>query len=527
MHRLIFTIFLLLILAYPCLAQGDKDNIVGNALDVIEYTNALLTTVGEEKADQEPASEGQAADNQAPSVAGTSSQLEGAPEVPAEKTVLTLESVDFVETDVKEALDMIAQKSGLKIVPEGDIQGHVTLALMNIDVYDLLKILADELSLAFVKENGSVRVMTALEFEHLYGRPFVQEQQSRIIRLSHAESLDIIVRLNQIKSNAGKIIQAENPKTIILLDTPPKVEEMLSVIKSLDVAVKTEVFILRYAQPKEIEEEIKPFLSKDVGQVVHDERSQKIVVTDTVENIKEIAKRIEESDVIRAVIMDAEAIQVVLTDEYSEGIDWEAIVSNYYCLGFDESSCKEGKRDLSVGTINQEDYDVLKEALDTVGEVDVIAGPTIKSVTGSRTYLRVSLVDSDVVITMANPSHDSFSVKKEGKKDSGVQFYLTPVVHLDNTVSLEITTTPVSSSPGGGVGTEQKNKQALLNIENDSIVVIGGMFKEEQVKKTKKFPLLGDIPLVGLAFRRQRYNTVRTEHVIFLRLKPIVTDSEK
>ena len=513
---------------FPCYAQDVRDDIVENALDVIEQTNAILSA---------PESGKNVITKDAPAPGAGEAGQEGSfddalkpfdikeqkgGEGPGE--ILPVDAVDFNETSLREAFNVISQKSHLQIDVQEGVSGYVTLAVNNIDAVDLVKIITDTQELAFHHKNGVVHVMTKNYFEERYGYSFTKEKQSLVLKLDHADPLDIIVRLNRAKSDLGKVIQGKDPRTIFVIDTFLKVDEMKSIVEQMDIPLKTEVFILNYSQPQEVEEKIKPLLTEDVGQVLYDERSQKIVVTDTKETVHKIAKEIASLDKRRVLVMDAEAIQVVLSEEYSEGIDWEAIVTNYYCLGQDDNACKQGMRDLSVGTINEEDYDVLKEALEAVGEVDVIAGPTIKGVTRSRTYLKISPIDSDVIITMANPSYPSSLAKEKRMKGPGVRLFLTPTVHLDNSVSLEVTTE--LPSPFVEDGAKQQVRTGNLDIQNDSIVVIGGMFKEEQVKMIKKFPLLGDIPLVGLAFRRQRYKTIRTEHVIFLRIKPILTQEE-
>ena len=47
-------------------------------------------------------------------------------------------------------------------------------------------------------------------------------------------------------------------------------------------------------------------------------------------------------------------------------------------------------------------------------------------------------------------------------------------------------------------------------------VVLGGLTEEIEITKTRKFPLLGDLPLLGLVFRNQGHWVQKTETVIFL-----------
>ena len=59
-----------------------------------------------------------------------------------------------------------------------------------------------------------------------------------------------------------------------------------------------------------------------------------------------------------------------------------------------------------------------------------------------------------------------------------------------------------------------------------SPAVIGGLIKEEKIKTINKVPILGDIPLLGMAFRNTSDLIRKTEIVIFLTPQIISGDAE-
>ena len=61
--------------------------------------------------------------------------------------------------------------------------------------------------------------------------------------------------------------------------------------------------------------------------------------------------------------------------------------------------------------------------------------------------------------------------------------------------------------------------QTDMAVVNNTTIVIGGLMKEEEITRTRKFPLLGDIPLVGLVFRNQGRLMQKTETIIFLTVR--------
>jgi len=58
--------------------------------------------------------------------------------------------------------------------------------------------------------------------------------------------------------------------------------------------------------------------------------------------------------------------------------------------------------------------------------------------------------------------------------------------------------------------------ETTVMVKDGVTIVIGGLIKDEKIDTVNKVPVVGDIPIVGLAFRN-KYKTVRkTELVIFL-----------
>ena len=55
-----------------------------------------------------------------------------------------------------------------------------------------------------------------------------------------------------------------------------------------------------------------------------------------------------------------------------------------------------------------------------------------------------------------------------------------------------------------------------MRIREGTTVVIGGLIQNEHYKTKRKVPILGDIPILGYAFRGVFDNKRRTELVIFI-----------
>ena len=64
-----------------------------------------------------------------------------------------------------------------------------------------------------------------------------------------------------------------------------------------------------------------------------------------------------------------------------------------------------------------------------------------------------------------------------------------------------------------------------VRIKDGETLVIGGMIEEKESKTVNKIPLLGDLPLIGAAFRSTVTNKTKSELVIMITPK-IINDGE-
>ena len=436
--------------------------------------------------------------------------------------------LDIDGKDIFEALDVIVAKSGLNIEADSNISGQVTVHLKDIDAKDALRVMLDSNGLAFAEEEGVIRVMSAQNFQQKYSRSFNEEIQTRIVPLSFADPADARASLGEIKSSDGKIFSMEKPKALVLIDQPSKIDEMSALIKEMDVQRFTMVFELGFAKAADLSQKVEGVLTKNTGRVKFDEQSNKLIVTDTsakIEEIRKIVNAIDRRD--RQVSIETKIVQVALNDEHLTGVDWEAIVSDYKSLNMTEvvsrTSDKNKNERLSIGTIAEEDCSILMEALETVGQVDVLSSPSV--VTNNNKEARILVGGNQPYASGSNPSDSATEGQTRVTEfvDMGVKLFVTPAVHADGSMAITIRpqVSSVSASlPGTGSVTppvvETTQAQTVLELKKGLAIVIGGLIREEKSKVTKKIPFLGDVPFLGMAFRTYTHHVQKTEVIIFM-----------
>ena len=200
------------------------------------------------------------------------------------------------------------------------------------------------------------------------------------------------------------------------------------------------------------------------------------------------------------ITVEAKLVQIVLNDEHRDGVDWEAIVSDFHRVQLkrdNNSAWSDKKYNLSVGEISSEDYAVLLDALDTVGRVSqndfsVLALNKDETKTEDVSFDPKFLPSIKLDFTWVNsPSGD-------------------PKLKIDPMIDVILK----DNNPANMI--VQLKNQTQVDLKDNRTVVLGGLMHEEEIKKTRKFPLLGDLPLVGLVFRKQGRLMQKTETIIFL-----------
>ena len=201
------------------------------------------------------------------------------------------------------------------------------------------------------------------------------------------------------------------------------------------------------------------------------------------------------------ITLEINVVQIILNDEHRSGVDWEAIVSDFHTAPLkkaDDPSWNDKKYRLSFGTVSQEDFTVLLDALDTVGQMSQNPQTPVK-------------------IKVGTPGTVTFE-----KHNIRVDLLLTRLKSGDLSLRMDPHIAVAAMEIWNG---EKIPASVLLQSETSSIIannttiVIGGLMKEEEITRKRKFFLLGDIPIVGQVFHHKGRLMQKTETVIFLTVR--------
>jgi len=396
-------------------------------------------------------------------------------------------SLDFHEADIRNVLRIFAEKSGVNVIAGKEVQGTVTIRLINVPWEHALDVLLKT-----------------------YG--FTYERDGNIIRVTTFEQM--------------------------------KQEEL-----------ETGVFVLNYAEAKELVESIADVLTER-GTVKADERTNMIVAKDIPTNLYRVRQLVERLDRrTPQVAIDTKIVETALDDDENLGISWTikatlkggirpttfpfnkissggTFGSLFYPKTAGQSSFppagSEGqfpfaaKSDFTFGTLDMSSLQAILELLKTRTNTSIVSNPRITTLNNQKATIHVGEI-FNVPTFERNETTGNFEVTGFEERDIGINLEVTPHVNDAGEIVVdlhpEVTDFKSFDTFSGDLqaprfDTREANTQ--VRVRSGETIAIGGLVKDKFVDTTIKVPVLGDIPGLGALFRKTEKAKDKTDLIFFI-----------
>lgn len=439
-------------------------------------------------------------------------------------------SVDLRQIDILAVMKFLAGEGDLNIATGKNVGGRVRLFLKDVTIRDVLDIIALTYELAYVVQNNIIHVMTEADYQRLFGASFADQRQIKRLQLKYGDPTSVAALLGNMKSEVGRVIADAQTRTIVLIDVPEKLEQMVAAAESMDRATRmhTEVYELRYGKAEDVAAEVEKVITPQIGTVRLDKRTNTLVVNDLLPNMPEVKRVIEAFDrKTREVIIEAMILQVRLDDEFQAGVDWERLFKDIKELNlkgtFPISPALSTSGKLTVGTLATDNFTVVLEALQAVGTSNVLSKPRIAVVENEEAQILVGTREALVTSKVTQTQQADTTSEEITFVDVGVQLKVIPSINQDGYVTMKIkpgvssVTRTLTTASGNQIPiVETSSAETTVLVKDGTTIVITGLMKDETVETTKKIPFLGDIPILGLVFQSRYESVVKTELVFFI-----------
>jgi general secretion pathway protein D len=258
--------------------------------------------------------------------------------------------------------------------------------------------------------------------------------------------------------------------------------------------------------------------------IVADEPNNAILVLATPTEFQRVQRVLENLDIMaNQVLIEATIAEVALRDDLQFGLRWYFQNQRNTAQFTDAISGALGAVFPGFSyALRATNVQVTLNALNDITKVNVVSSPSLMVVDNRVATLQIGdqvpiTTQSAVsVLTPGAPVVNSIQYR-----DTGVILQIRPKINESGRVLLEIeqevsSVQRTTSSNLDSPTIQQRRVKTTVVVNDGESIALGGLIQDAKTQANKQVPVLGDLPLIGGAFRSRDDGVSKTELVIFI-----------
>ncbi|MBF0134524.1 MAG: type II secretion system secretin GspD [Magnetococcales bacterium] len=174
---------------------------------------------------------------------------------------------------------------------------------------------------------------------------------------------------------------------------------------------------------------------------------------------------------------------------------------------------------LMVGGADWSNLAVLLRALKSDVDTNILSTPSIVTLDNEEAEIVVGQEVPFITTTSTNNAGNPFQTIT--RENVGISLKVKPQITDGETIRMDIEQEVSSLDPNvkdlSDAVTKTRRIKTSVLVEDQQILVLGGLIQDKIEQTTAKVPFLGDIPLLGVVFRSERSANDKTNLMVFLR----------
>lgn len=412
-------------------------------------------------------------------------------------------SLNFQNIEVRTALQVLADFTGLNIVASDSVAGQLSLRLKDLPWDQALDMI-------------------------LQARGLQMRRQGEVLWIAPRE--EILARERQQLEQQAQIADLE----------PLQAESFQLNYQRADTLRRA----LGIGEDGSSQPGRRPTLLSRRGSAMIDSHTNQLLVTDTIASLANVRKLIERIDVAaRQVLIEARIVEA--DDSFGRHLGARmgmavrtrgAALGNGYphvaeLSGQSAAAAEQPPRDPAVdlradklaghvpgsfaftlfNAAAQRFLNIELSALEADGRGTIVSSPRL--ITADQ---QPALIEQGEEIPYQQSAGNG--VTATAFKKANLKLEVTPQITPDGNVILDVDLNKDSrgSATPGGLAINTKHVKTKVQVEDGGTVVIGGIYTQTDHTQESRVPLLGEIPLLGALFRHSASRREKTELLIFL-----------
>lgn len=411
--------------------------------------------------------------------------------------------MDFKDASLEDVLKIFSQQSGMNFIAASDLQNkRVTLFFDNIPVEEALEKVLDANGLEYEVQQGSdIFIVKPKPGEG-------QDLVTRIYRLKHASVPSSKIN-STVNIESGSSSGSGSSGGGASSSAGAGGGGILAAVRGL---------LTRY------------------GKVMEDPRTNSLIVTDSPGQFKDIEMLISRLDVaVPQVLIEVEMLDVsknsadLIGVKFSDKLAELTGATRQVLYPWDLHKLKDksyafADPEYTAGLLDTSVSRMIVQFLQTRTDTRNLARPRIVTLNNQSAEIKISTDEAIGVTTQTTSAGGSADTTKEAERvKTGVFLLVTPQANLANgEITLAVVPRVIQARTGATFGdqtfkdAEERGSQQIMKVKNGETVVVGGLMRSDELETVTKLPVLGDLPLVGRAFRHKDKSTSERELLIFI-----------
>ncbi|MEZ5523945.1 MAG: type II secretion system secretin GspD [Pseudomonadales bacterium] len=509
-----------------------------------------------------------------PNVKGKVSVLAGAPINEKEAydvfmSVLQVHGFAVVETDqsIKILPDAIAKQSSPAYAGPDSLDEEIVVRLIkvkNVSAAPLVSLLRPLLPQvahlgAYVQSNSLIVADRAQNINKIVK---IVEDIDRVgtidievIPLEFANAGDISGVLGKLigqgqsnaEANPLTFVADERSNSILITGDPISRQQIKRLIQQLDKPLSgegnTQVVYVYYANAVDLVpilqsvsgslqkgDKDQPFDNTEVS-IQASEANNALIITAPPALLNTIKGVIQKLDIRRKQVL-VEAVIVEVNDDVADdlGIRWTSTVPQDGIFGgFDAFPSAVGGANnpappalgsgLTLGYFSNDSLRGLIRALETNSSANILSTPTIVTLDNEEAEI---LVGSNVPFVTGQTVGEDFTTdafQTIERQDIGITLKVKPRINENDSMTLDIEqkVEDISTSTvAEDLITNKREIKTRVLLENDQVLVLGGLIEDQATQVESRVPILGRIPVVGRLFRSTSTKVEKNNLMVFI-----------
>ncbi|HON85940.1 MAG TPA: secretin N-terminal domain-containing protein [Syntrophorhabdaceae bacterium] len=453
-------------------------------------------------------------------------QLEKAKVMEAEKPK-ELFTFSLREADIKDVLRAISKQTGYNVIMEPDVKGVCTVDLKDVTLIKALEYILEPLNYVFKIEDRTVYV----------SKPKIE---TRFFPLNYV-TLTKLGKSTVTGSSTGQATSGTG--------SGQQTTGASAALINLQTVSEADLW-------KTLEDNIKIFLSPE-GRYAINRHASIVMVMDYMKNIKNVAMFLEaiEGTVQRQVMIEAKIVEVTLTEETRDGINWSALGTKWlgseFNINIEQALVSPQTRYFNIPRIydtfdptkfptpptnyfrfgvSKGKFDSFIDLLKTVYKVNFISTPKISTLNNQRAVIKVA--KDDVYFDYSSTTGTSTTTSGFTTKFVTVGLILDVTPQIDNQGNILMNIHPVLTdkvsqvempTPAGTTGAKAyvpilavREVDTIVKVREGETVIIAGLIQNKSLVTETGVKDVSDIPIIGRLFKQKETDIQKTELVIFL-----------